>query len=125
MTGATVAATVLALFAVLSSRESAATLAPFELDPSADGVTTNDTLAEAPLWRRPRAHDTGAVPAQFPWLACTETNVVPGGGVSVRTTFRAGAGPELWTEIVKVRFRRSITGFGVAACVTDRSALGG
>ena len=52
----------------------------------------------------------------------SDTNVVLAGSVSVNRTLLAGPGPPLATICEKVMFCPAVTGFGLAALVTLRSA---
>jgi hypothetical protein len=57
-------------------------------------------VAEAPDAREPSEHTTVAVPAHDPTDGVAETNVVPGGRVSLALAFSACDGPLFATVIV-------------------------
>src|SRR3954451_24903484 len=65
---------------------------------------------------------TGGVAHDQPPGEESETNAVPAGRASLRTTLDAGLGPALITVIEYVRLLPGITGSGVSTLVTERSA---
>ena len=82
------------------------TVAVLERSPGVEGrVTTNDTVADAPLAMVPRAQVTVAVPPQLPWLGVADIKVVPAGRTSTMATLLADPGPELVATIVYVTAR--------------------
>ena len=62
------------------------TVAVLVILPVALATTTTVTVARLLVPSAPRLQMTGAAPLHVPWLALADTNVVPAGGMSVRTT---------------------------------------
>src|SRR5688572_18830404 len=80
--------------------------------------------APAPLARLPRSQETTlAFAAHAPRVVVTETKLTPGGKGSL-TMADEMAGPRLVTLIVQVRLLPTITGFGWALWVRNKSAIG-
>lgn len=99
------------------------TVAVFETVAAFGGrFTLSEIVAEPPLAIVPSVHVVVDVPLQLPWDGVSETNVVPGGIVSVTTTPAAAAGPALLTTIVYVIGRPVPYGEPDAVFVIDRSA---
>jgi len=123
--GLTVVIRVSELFEGFGSDSLAETLAVLESVVATVGVTTIVTVAVAPLSSEPRAHVTVLVPAQLPCDEEEDTNVTLTGSASLVVTLVAVLGPLLLTVSVYVREFPTVTGFGDAALVIDRSAAVG
>jgi len=115
------------LFALFGSAVEDDTLAGFDSVPAEFAVRTTATFAEPFAGMFPRLHVI--VPAETEHEPCDGvalTYEAPAGTASVKTTDWAGFADEPF-EIVKVsvRFEPTITGFGAADALIDRSADGG
>jgi hypothetical protein len=99
--GFTVVVCVAVSLAELRSSSDRVTVAVLEYVPAAVGVTTRETVAEAPTAMLPSEQVTvGAAKAQDPWLGVEDVYVAPVWTVSVTVTFVAGSGPALDTVMV-------------------------
>ena len=92
--------------------------------PSADGVPTTATVAEAPLAIDPRAQLVPcARSVQLPWLGVAESTEADSDRPSEATTSKAVPGPWLITSHVYVTGTPTSVGSGASVWVISRSEL--
>src|SRR5439155_6604797 len=93
-------------------------------EPAAVGVTTSVTVALAPGANDCSMQFAVTVPAQTPWLAVADANVVPAGTVSLTTTPEAYCVPLLLCAVsVYESGLPANTGSGESAFESDTSAV--
>ena len=110
---------------VSESLSVALTLAVFVNVPGACGTTRILMTARASLAIEPSEHVTLVAIKQLPCVGVDETKLIPGGRLSVTTTFVAGEGPLFMTVMRYVRFANVTPGFGEAVFVIARFAFVG
>ena len=121
----TVAMAVAELFAGIKSSSSAVAALVLDTCPTPVGVTSTDTVADAPAVNDPSEQlSPPPLSLQLPWLELTEINVTPAGKRFVSATPLAADGPALLTVMMNVRLLPTPTGLGDALASSARSATG-